>query len=189
MSGRRQCRYGLPRIRVGLLFKRGIGTKIRRELPYRNKSRQPKLLILARHVKLRNKLFLSFQKPLFSCVGATPTVNVLAVSTSVCLRFPAVKFFATVCRVKTQPTAIATRCVRFSEQNRSQRLIATDQFCKPLAVSSCLDESPSSRDQGLLSKCCLLLMSSPQSSLQELDCGNFFCQPRAAQGFVGARGL
>lgn len=104
---------------------------------------------ISHSVKLANIFYLSFQRPLFSCLRATTTVNVLAVSTSVCLRLPAVRIFATVCRVKTQSNETAAACVRFSEQNQFQRQIATHQFCKPLAVSSCLDELAVRGDQVL----------------------------------------
>jgi len=145
----RQCRNGPPRIRARSIFKPRIDADVRRGLPYQDKVLQPKPFILPQHAELRNKLFLSFQGRLFSCLGTTPTVNVWAVSTLVCFWLPAVRAFATVCRVKTQSNEIAAGCVRFSEQNQFQRQIATDQSCKPLAVSSCLDEPDVRGDQVL----------------------------------------
>jgi hypothetical protein len=50
--------------------------------------------------------------------------------------------FETVCRDETRLMLDPAVCVRFSEQNHGShlmRLFATDQFCKSLAVISCLD--------------------------------------------------
>jgi hypothetical protein len=107
-------------------------------LCYKN-LRWQKTSSLPRKIKFRSKLFLSFTKELLSCPRRTAAGKVGIISASFCLRLPALALFEAVCRDKTQWCRIVAANVRFSEQHQVERLFATDQFCKSLAVISCLD--------------------------------------------------
>lgn len=117
-----------------------VRRKLRVRLPYDDLTLQAKTFSLARSVKPRHKSFLLFQKPFFSCVGATSEDNCFAFSTSLFLRLPAVSFFQKVCRGATSLSLIDASAVRFSGQNAIKRRFVGDRFRKPLAVTSCLDE-------------------------------------------------
>ena len=153
--------------------------------PFWYKKRHwPKPSSLPRQLKLRSKLFLSFAKELLSCSRRTAAGKVGTISASFSLRLPAVEFFETVCRGKTQWCRIVAARVRFSEQNQVQRLFATDQFCKSLAVISRLDV-PFRKIGFGHPGCCLLLASSPEAHPKRITTGRIALgQPQAVQGFV-----